>query len=402
MRHKILFFASGYKTSASANGICARNLVKEFVKQGHEVYVIAVPHDGETDMEEIDGAKVWFVEHDWMTRTLSYVRQNAQSCFGKLVYLIFSLFRAIMLAPLYPNTSRSRVNKLIKLSRNLVGTYGIDTVIGTCLPYCGIPAAVKLKEDFGDQLRIVTYHFDILSIPNNKKGIIYSFKKYRFAKAFEKEVLTVDRVFLPETARGLYNYENINYIGLPVYLPEKSDVDTHFEYTKEFKNLAYVGSIGGDNRSLVPVVKILKKMNHELNDKFMLHIWGNVDGITKNIIAQSSDIITYHGLLDNSQVHSVLMKSDFLLNISNSLLYRLLPSKMFSMFATGKPIINLVYHPDDCSIPFFEKYGNSLQIEMWNLEHDFQQIKNMKQINIDESLFDEYKPVVIADRLLMS
>lgn len=401
MKHKILLFASGYKTSASANGICARNLVREFVKQGHEVYVVAVPHDGEKEMEEIDGAKVWFVEHDKITQLLQALQKRNKSFVGKVTLSLYSSFRALLLATFYPNTSLGRVNKLVALSCELIEKYGIDTVIGTCLPYSGITAAIRLKRMYKDKLRVVTYHFDILSTPNNKRGIVYSYKQNQFAKAFNNELIIVDRVFLPETAIGLHDNDKISYIGLPVYISD-DDVckESSFEYPKGTQNITYIGSIGGNNRPIFSAIELVRKFNNNNQERFMIHVWGNVtDGITKDVIRKNPDIVAYHGLLDNSEARSVLMRADFLLNISNAILYRLLPSKMFSMFATGKPIINIVFNPDDCSLPFFEKYGNSKQIRMWESEPTIS-LEGLKPHIPLSNAFDKYKPSIVADRLL--
>ena len=398
--HNILLFASGYKSSASANGICARNLVREFVHQGHNVYVIAVPHENEERMEIIDGAKVWFEKHDWWTRKLGYFHQNAKNRKGVFLSNFFSLIRGVLLAPLYPNTSRGRVNRIVKLSRKLVALYDIDTVIGTCLPYCGIPAAVQLKKEYGNKLRVVTYHFDILSTPYNSKGLIYYYKQNRFMKAFNEELNIVDSVYLPETSIGLHFHKNIHYIGLPVFLPCASNNSSSYNFPKEFINISYVGSIGGNNRSILPAIDLLRMMNKGGLQKYKLHLWGMVsDGKSMLDIERNSDIVEHHGLIDNLEVHSLLMKSDYLLNISNAILYRLLPSKMFAMFATGKPIINIVFNPNDSSIPFFKRYGNCLFVEMWKDVKDIDLSRLKEHIYVNDA-FDNYRPETIARLLL--
>ena len=116
-------------------------------------------------------------------------------------------------------------------------------------------------------------------------------------------------------------------------------------------------------------------------------------------IERNSDIVEHHGLIDNLEVHSLLMKSDYLLNISNAILYRLLPSKMFAMFATGKPIINIVFNPNDSSIPFFKRYGNCLFVEMWKDVKDIDLSRLKEHIYVNDA-FDNYRPETIARLLL--
>lgn len=403
-KHKILLLASGYKYSGSANGVCARNLVREFVRQGHEVYVIAVPHNNETDVESHEGAKVWFVKDELQTRILTYLQQHKTNAFMRCIYKYYSLVRALLVAPLYPNAARIRVHNILKISNKIIKKYGIDTVIGTCLPYDGIAASMILKKKYGARIRVVTYHFDILSTPNNDAGAIYAFKKKRFAKAFIKELQIVDRVFLPETAKDLHRDKgNIRYIGLPVYLPETTNViDCPIQFSHDVYNIVYIGSLDVRNRSVQPAIDLLRKLNQKSKKKYLLHIWGCMtDGDTKIIVEKSNDVVEYHGMLENEKVKSVMKNADFLLNISNSLLYKLLPSKIFTMFSTGKPIINIINNVNDCSLSYFKKYRNVFSINVKDIKHcnaDPSCLFN-NSANADK-LFIAYMPLTITKKLL--
>lgn len=404
MKHKILFFASGYKFSGSANGVCARILVREFIQQGHEVFVIAVPHDDETDVEMVDGAKVWFVKNEWQTRILFYLQQHRSNIFMRYMHKFYALSRALLVAPLYPNATRMRVHKMLCLSHKIIKKYDIDTVIGTCLPYDGIAAAMKLKNIYGDKIKVVTYHFDILSTPNNEAGLMYSFKKKRFAGAFTEERKVVDKVFLPETAKALHEGKNnIEYIGLPVYLlGEEHDNDIQFTFSSDVYNISYIGSLDIRNRSILPAIKWIRWLNQVSKKKYLLHIWGQLaDADTKIVIEKNIDIVVYHGMLETNKVKLIMKKSDLLLNISNALLYKLLPSKIFIMFSTGKPIVNIVNNAEDCSLPYFDKYGNVLSVNALKIDTENADPSHLigKTVNADE-LFIKYQPSTIAKILL--
>lgn len=402
--HKILLFASGYKYSGSANGVCARNLVREFIKQGHEVFVIAVPHDNELDMEEIDGAKVWFIKDELQTRILGYLQQHKSNMFMRGFHKIYSLVRALLVAPLYPNAARIRVHNILKLSRKIIKKYDIDTVIGTCLPYDGIAAAITLKKEYGDKIRVVTYHFDILSTPNNEVGKIYRFKKQRFAQAFDKELKIVDKIFLPETARDLHQEKkNIKFIGLPVYIPGNLyKSDSPFVFSQNVYNIVYIGSLDIRNRSIQPAINWLRLLNQESKKKYVLHIWGALaDADTQIIIEKNKDLVEYHGMLENSRVKAVMNQADLLLNISNLLLYKLLPSKIFTMFSTGKPIVNIVNNMEDCALPYFRKYKNVLSINAKNIDIMESNPQHLIGVEVNaDKLFNDYTPYIISKNLL--
>ncbi len=404
LKHKILFFASGYKYSGSANGVCARNLVREFIRQGHEVFVIAVPHDNEVGMEFVDGARVWFVEDELQTRVLFYLQQHGTNTFMRFVHKAYSLARALLVAAVYPNVARIRVHKMLRLSHQIIREYGIDTVIGTCLPYDGVAAAMALKKSYGGRLRVVTYHFDILSTPNNGMGAIYRFKKRRFAEAFEKELRIVDKVYLPETAMELHKDKtNVEFIGLPTYVSTVNDGDEcPYSFHDDVYNIVYIGSLDIRNRSVKPAVDWLKRVNQVSEKKYRLHIWGALaDAETNKIIEDNSSLVEYHGMLENSKVRAVMKHADLLLNVSNLLLYKLLPSKIFTMFSTGKPIVNIVNNANDCALPYFEKYGNVVSVNAQGTGSEDGNPVHLigKKVDADE-LFTNYMPSTISKILL--
>lgn len=399
---KILLFTSAYKSNGSANGICARNLVREFVKQGHEAYVIATPFADEKGMEELDGAKVWFEPHELYERIYKHLLKHHTNFLLHSIFTIYNVLRVMVFGLLFPNDCRFRVHRIEKRAVKLIEENNIDTVIGTCLPYDGISAAIFLKKKYGARLNVVTYHFDIISVPNNQFRPIVKFKKWKAKKAFAEEVKVVDKVVLPHTACGLYYDTKIQYVGFPVYIKESNYKDTSVVLPPNKCNIVYIGSLDNRNRSPKQAIEYVRKLNEKGPKQFVFHIWGNLaDAETTELVKQSVDSVRYHGMIDNAEVHAVMMQADYLLNISNTLLYRLIPSKIFSMFATGKPIINLVSHPDDCTIGYFEDYGNSKRINLYEeRKNSDYELELEAQIDVKNNLFDDFTPSYITNVLL--
>ena len=167
-------------------------------------------------------------------------------------------------------------------------------------------------------------------------------------------------------------------------------------------NIVYIGSLDIRNRSVQPAINWLRLLNQESKKKYVLHIWGALaDADTQIIIEKNKDLIEYHGMLENSKVKAVMSEADLLLNISNLLLYKLLPSKIFTMFSTGKPIVNIVNNMEDCALPYFRKYDNVLSINskcIDIMESNPQHLIGRK-VNADE-FFIDYTPSVISNKLL--
>lgn len=401
---KILIFSSAYKYSGSANGICARNLVREFVAQGHEVFVIATPYAEEKGVEELDGAKVWFEPHEWYVRVFNYLLKHHTNFFMHCIFSIYNALRVMVFGLLFPNDCRFRVRRIEKRAVKLIEENNIDTVIGTCLPYDGIPAAIYLKKKYGARLRVVTYHFDILSVPNNHFKPIVGFKKWKVRNAFAEELKVVDKVVLPHTAKGLYSDSKIQYVGFPVYIKDGNHKETAVVLPNDKCNIVYIGSLDDRNRSPKQAIEYIRELNERNPKQYVLHIWGKLaDAETTELVEKSSDCVRYHGMIDNAEVHAVMMKADYLLNISNQVLYRLIPSKIFSMFATGKPIINLVSHPDDSTIGYLEQYGNSKRIDLYKeRDNSDYELKLEPQIAVKKNLFEDFTPSYITKVLMMN
>ena len=398
---KILLFASAYKSNGSANGICARNLVREFVKQGHEVFVIAVPYADENGMEVLEGAEVWFEPHEWYDKVFKHLLKHHGNFFMRCIFTIYNVFRIMVFGLLFPNDCRFRVRRIEKRAVKLIEENNINIVIGTCLPYDGIPAAIYLKKKYGDSLKVVTYHFDIMSVPNNQFKPFVLFKKWKVKRAFAEELKVVDKVVLPHTAKGLYNDPKIQYVGFPVYIKEDGYIETSVVLEKNVIIVVYIGSLDSRNRSPKSAIDYIRKLNENSIKPFLLHVWGHLaDAETIELIGKAMDCVEYHGMIDNKEVHSVMMQADYLLNISNNLLYKLIPSKIFSMFTTGKPIINLVFHPDDSTLPYFELYGNYKRVNMYNKLEPNDFVLLNKKIIVEDDLFDDFTPQYIVRALL--
>ena len=108
-------------------------------------------------------------------------------------------------------------------------------------------------------------------------------------------------------------------------------------------------------------------------------------------------------MIDNRYVKNLMNKSDFLLNLGNAVAYTMLPSKVFGMFATGKPIINVIAHPLDATLPFFERYNFSIDVKTFERNgYDDKLMASQIESFLSTSphtngnLFDDFMPETIC------
>jgi hypothetical protein len=168
-------------------------------------------------------------------------------------------------------------------------------------------------------------------------------------------------------------------------------------------NITYIGTLYPGNREPNYFLSLCEEVSKHINIR--VHFWGNIDKYIS--VIDSYEFAEYHGLIENCYVNYIMVKSDFLLNIGNKLAYDMLPSKVFGLFATGKPIINMVTHPLDATLPFFDRYDNSLNIKEYELNSEsasdlevFIHSHLNAPLKDSGNLFDDFKPETFAQLIV--
>lgn len=369
---KILILGSSYGNESSANGICMKNISLEFKNRGYQVFVISDSDTNEDGVSYSSEATIYSLKQPWFSHILKSKEKNISKCM-KLLYSIISILRHLLLIPLYPNVSPIRSHRVYKVAEELIRSNDIDTVIATYRPFESIYTALKLKKKHGNCLNVIDFHLDILTEPNTSNSIIRKFQINRSNKVVKREVQILDKLILPESMRKCtIEKENIDFTDFPVYVPEQKIETADFEYDTHYSNIAYIGTLNTANRDPSYAVSFLEMINKEVEKPFMIHIWGNVEPVILGEMAKHS-CVKYHGLVEHQYVMDLLKKADFLLNVTNQNTVNMLPSKIFQLFAAQKPILNFVKNRHDCSLPYFDKYGYTV-----NIYEDSDQVDQLK------------------------
>lgn len=400
----ILYITSYFLPKASANGICIYNIAKQHIERGDSVFCICQKGDEKKNFEIIDGINVYRVEDSWFAHF--YKRNANKRGFSRLVYKLVHSLRNVCLIPFYPNVSPKRSKKVFKLADKLIRENDIDTVIGAFRPYEAIYTVHKLKKKYNEKLKCVSYYLDPLWQKKNVK-LGKNFYDKRSQSAQRKDLTLLDAVILPikckddfEGTYGIHN--NVGYVDFPLYVKENVE-ECEFEFDKSEISLAYVGSLDKSNRNPEALLRALREIKKEgINIK--LHIWGTVSD-AKEIISSYSDVAQYNGYIDYGYVKSLLCKADCLVSVSNKVVYDMVPSKIFQLFSTEKPIINLLSNEKDVSTEYFERYGDVCTLKAYGDTDSFaEQIKeflnrqNCERTNVD-TLFAENTPAFVIDKI---
>lgn len=353
-----LIIADDYFSSLSANAVCIRNIVCELKK--HSKILIISEHSQNTIVE--DGIEVINLKKAFYSRILLRYAKN-RDILSRVIIKVISLIRYFIVFFAYPNVSFLRSRQAYKLAVDSIKKHDIKDVICVYRPFEAIYVALKLKKKYKDKINVVVYHLDLLLEPSNSNSIIRKHKIRKGNDVLIKEFVSLDRVLLPESVRGKYDkYKNVRYVGFPLYIKNYILDSNCFIYDKNTLNVCYIGSLDKHNRNLSYFLKTLDILQRMIEKPIMLHIWGKLSDRETVRMLSSSPYISYHGTVENKHTSYLLKNSDFVLNVGNGITSKMLPSKIFQLFALEKPIINIVRAEDDVSLPYFEKYGAAINV----------------------------------------
>lgn len=398
----------------SAITICMDNLADEFKSRGYEVWTISCSKSREKYLGSTEGIHRYNVKHDLYKSMLEY-KASHSGILASLIFKAVSLIRHFLFFPIYPNVAPFSSKRVYKLANRIVAQNGIDLVVCPYHPYENIYTALKLKNKYGDKLRVVTYHLDLRTVTGSKNGVVRNYVKKRAYSSLIKENQIVDKVLVPHTGRTEMesikelNQDKIEYLGFPVFIPftgREEQCETPYE--KDIINIAYIGTLATDNRPPQYILKLIEKVHEVSGLNVMIHFWGGFEGSGLAEVLGSSPVAKYHGRLDKKYANYMMSQSDFVLNIGNKTTPHMLPSKVFSVFALGKPIICVINNPEDTSIPYLQKYGNIIEIKAYenNIDNDVKMLieKLSNPLVIDHNTmkrkFIDFTPAYNCDVIL--
>lgn len=340
---KILIIATNF-LSNSANTICIKAIVSEFLKCGHQVKILS--RQG--------------VVYDSYS-SLSYKKINKSnvvdnSLFLRRVEFLLSYF-------VWPNRIFSRSLFLYFKAKKEIEKYSPDVVMGYCNPFESLRVCHMLKKKYGNKFKYIAYFLDSIFSGSIPTLFTESFHDYKALKAEKKVLSNADAIVMMEAARLKYcvNREKISYfdkirfLDLPLYISKeelKENSERSF-FPKNQKVIFFAGSMPRkirDPRMFIDAFLNIKK------DNLHLYFAGNSDfkkELDEYILRDSR--IHVLGILSHEEVLQCYTEADYLLNIGNS--YKgMIPSKIFEYMSYSKPIISISKIDDDPCNHYLKQY----------------------------------------------
>ncbi|WP_099354717.1 hypothetical protein [Fredinandcohnia onubensis] len=375
---KILILTSLYLPNPSANGINTNYIVNELKKRGHEVHCVSIKRENESSFEVIDGTHIYRISPSFYSRIMSKEKDLKENFLRNLFFKACRILRALKLGLLlyrFPDNDILQNKKTYNLLKSLHEKEQYDCVIGVFKPFTNIAALRKFKK-YNNNVVCGAYYLDLI---NSAKRPFLMPKWLYKQLCYKGDINTfkeLDYILLAKGGKSIYDgmeydsiREKIDYIDFPTF-HELSSFSTKNE-NKQSTVLTYAGTLDSDYRNPEYLLACLKSIDQNI----ILNIYGkgNCDDILSKYNDGESLKIINHGMVSQEVVRNSMLQTDFLVNISNKI-QNAVPSKIFEMFGTGKPIINLTFSKTDISREYFNKYPSVLNVETWK--------------NIDSQLLD--------------
>ncbi|WP_065219911.1 MULTISPECIES: glycosyltransferase family protein [Butyricimonas] len=393
---KIVVICGSYMPDYSAVGICAKNIVDEFVKQGYDVTVIAERTASpimETHAEEIRHITTPLLE-------LYFSKHR----FVRLLYRMIRYLQAIFS---FENIKKDIVVSYIKELKDTNNVKKIDLIVPLCFPFEALLAANRFA--VGAKTRVTPVIFD--NFINNDR--LHRLKWNRVVKtkihlkSLKKILAESAKVFVIHSQLQFFKHEfkeethKLMFIEHPLLLPpdREQKTSTTVFYAGSFLK-RYVPSGG--------MAKILESVIPQIQNHFEFCVMGNDLTPIRMLESKFPDKIFNNGRVPFKEVMEKMANAGFLISVAE-LEGIQISSKIFTYISTGKPIIHFYYVNNDINLHILEKYPLLCAINL--KEEDKNKLKDklvaflkakheIMDFDKIQTLFSEASPKFVVDNII--
>lgn len=343
----ILFVVNEINSKGDAIINLVRNL-EECLSKEHRIFLVG--HD--TDKTKQNDF-CFYYPWDEKVRSI-FFPLNGKSTFGKLTTLLSHPFLSFL--GVFKVFNIDLIDRMYKKQIEFVcKKYNIDAAISLSAPF--YTAKGLAKSD------ITAKKIVMLFDPYAKH---YIYKNPRTEKQEKAVFDAAHHIFVPHLIANEYKRDNLSAFEFPCLLAESKTENTNscLQLLPQNKtNLVYCGSLYADIRSPEYLYELVKNAD---NPNLHITIVGGVYGsFSDEFNAKYADFIKQHvtliGRVTKEKAAEYLAAADIIINIGNTI-DNMLPSKVLECISTGKRVLNLCQIENCPSLPYFEKYGNSLDL----------------------------------------
>lgn len=360
----IVVITESYYPEMSAAAACIDKYI-QVLKKEHKIDVINLLNRISFDNLEDENIRVHFVSNFlWKIRIFceERVRSNNYAKFYSLLHKLFKA-RSLLLSPFcYPSVMRWQIKAYYHELERLYKLQKIDAIISVSDPICCAFAALKFKKRH-PEIKWIGYYTDPFTFQPSKYRYVFN-KKIRFLRNYKNEKELYDYADYNLFTEEIYKIALEKFYQSPSKTYQIKYILNELPYHEKDNNmlisdtikLVYAGTFLKDKRNPNYCLSILSKMP-EINFDMFVH-YSNCDDIISKYLSKS---IRRFPSVDRERYCEIISSEyDILVNLGNNVTLQI-PSKMFELLSTGRPIINF-YQLKDIQYDMIEKYPLGLNI----------------------------------------
>ena len=408
----ILFVTQRFFPHGDATSVIVRNIAEELCKRGNAVTVLALC----IFKEDCQFCKLGEINiQNYYSSGLKTIGQIRKEMANNPIQALLELtgkvsskirmktIRKYKLYSMHPNL----INDYKKAIKEITTKKIYDLCIATLLPLEGVYSAINYcpQETMIGLYQLDTYWNNLL-FPYK-----YSSKRLIYEKRLIQEcsfILTTPQIYEINTRIDKTSFDQLIPVEFPM-VKETTKDSIKFGINDGLIHCAFVGTLYRDIRPPRNAIQKIAKIN---NPNIIFDFYGFGQELITELAEYSSakDRIKLHGSVSSEIAEEIELKSDFLVNIDNTVISQV-PSKIFEYISTGKPIINFYFNSDSTILNYLKNYPLCINIlmdgradssteamELYILENKGKTIpfKNIKEI------YYKNTPVCVANTIIES
>ena len=303
------------------------------------------------------------------SRVLTYEKHSSSSLLIITILKIIKLLRKLKLFFFlfnFPDFDIIQKYRVYFKIRKLMRVDNYDMIIGVNKPFSNISALIKIKQKF-PSIVCIGYYLDLIDSINRPPLMSPRVFTWLCEKSNIATFKSLDSSLVAKAGESLYKgnkkfqrvISKLDFVDFPTF--QVSDDFSNLKVSEEkssenYIKLMYAGTLDKKYRNPKYLLDLLSCITEfDITIYFDFYGIGNCNDILESYNSNSKLIISNNGYKDSLVIHESMKNADFLVNISNEL-NSSVPSKIFELFSTGKPIINVITYEDDITNAYFDRY----------------------------------------------
>lgn len=391
---KILVMCGMYHPNYSANGICVKNIIDEFINRNYDVTCICNDYGTFKNNDIQDGCKIFRIKRKLLQRMEDYFASKKLKSFLKItsflkqIQLFFNSWRWPFVSKAYTYRFYKKACKLHKKNR-------FDIVISVYCPIDSLYAGYLLKKKY-EKIFFIPYYLDALAGGWGPKSWSEEKTNERM-RYYEEKIDSVSDLIISMKSSKKYHVSNeiLNYNKKRYYLDVpllKESVTRAKEAKKNNTYGLFVGNMSSSHRNVRFILDFFLQYCKKYNIDFYLIGDTKSNNNFEQYENDSNGRIKYLGKKGRDEVAALEKNASFLVNIG-SINPNTVPGKIFEYFSYNKPIISTYSIDNEPSIIYLKKYGNYYLLNEKNIITDqvLESVNSFLNSNITKKRVNIYK-----------